>query len=130
MNGCILEQITLWKHCTIIISVGIKGLIGSRFENTNMLCFIIVNSYELRRVGHSACSFTVKVKLVPPSFPWASYISPPFRFILQYMLGYPVFLHSLCCSHSCWYCSIFQTMVCTPGFFPNGLIFMCSFIIT
>jgi hypothetical protein len=47
--------------------------------------------HELWRVRCSACSLTLKVKLVPPLFPRASYISP-LRLILHCLLG----LNSLC----------------------------------
>ena len=51
--------------------------------------------HQLWRVRHSACSLALKVTLVLPSFPRASYISPPCKFKLHCLFGYPVFVHSL-----------------------------------
>jgi len=48
---------------------------------------------ELWRVRRSACSLTLKVKSVLPSFLGASYASPPFGLILQCLLGYPLSVH-------------------------------------
>jgi len=50
---------------------------------------------DLRSVGRSTHSLTLKVKSVLPSFPRLSYVSPAFMFILQCVLGYPVCIHSL-----------------------------------
>jgi hypothetical protein len=62
------------------------------------------------------------LNLVPPSFLWASYVSLPFRFTLQCLLGYPVV--SLLCK--CYGSSV--DIVVLPGqilhtqLVPNGLI--------
>ena len=72
--------------------------------------------HEVCRVRLSACSFNLKVKLVPLSFPSASYSSPRSGFKLQFLCGYPVLSH-VCnyCSHFRWYSSISQTVFCTPS---------------
>jgi hypothetical protein len=51
--------------------------------------------HELWSVRRSACSLSLKVKLVLPSFPGASYVSLPPCPILQCLFGYPVCARSL-----------------------------------
>lgn len=70
------------KTLTTIFAVGTMDIQISRKQN-----MLLLHHHELWRVRPSACSLTLKVELVPPSFPRACYISPPFRFILQYLLG-------------------------------------------
>ena len=64
---------------------------------------------QLRRVRLSACSLTLKVKLILPTFSWASYVFPPFRLIPF------VTILCKCCSHSCWYCCISRSTLVIPN---------------
>ena len=92
---CIIILIRL--HFVIIIIIVI------------IIFIIIVKSEE--------CLFLSPQGEVDPwTFPLTSYISPPFRFILQCLLGI-LFVSILCecCRHLCWYCSVSQTVFCTPS---------------
>jgi hypothetical protein len=46
--------------------------------------------HELGSIRRSACSLSLEMKLVLPSFPWASYASFPVWPIFQCLFGYPV----------------------------------------
>jgi hypothetical protein len=62
-------------------------------------------------VGRVSCSLILKMKLVPPSLPWSSYVPSSFVSIL-----------CTCCSHFFLYCFISLLCSVLPFFPPNTLI--------
>jgi hypothetical protein len=86
---------------------------------------------DLWRVRHSACSLSLKVKLILPSVPRSSNVSLPLSPTFQCLFVYPVCVHSLYVySHSRWYCFISKTMFCTPSFsLTDWFIFLSNLVL-
>lgn len=73
--------------------------------------------HELYGVKCGSCSLTLRVKLIPPSFPRASHFLSHFSLHFSFCLG--ILLVSImckCCSHSCWQSPTSRTLFCTTSF--------------
>lgn len=73
--------------------------------------------HELCGVKCGSCSLTLRVRLVPSSFPRASHFLSPFGLYCNSCLDILlVFILCKCCSHSCWQCPTSRTLLCTTSF--------------
>jgi hypothetical protein len=114
--------INMCMCCSFFSVTILRIVVKSKLQSCILVTgtFITITSSEA--LGTNDYPLIVTVKLVHPSFLWASYVSLPIRFILQCLLGYNV-VSLLCkCYSSSVGTVVLPLQILHTQFVPNGLI--------
>ena len=127
-------------HCTIVRKICISNLVmvmNRLFVLKGMLKVLIKmagchhhHHHVQEGLGLIPVPCILKMKLVPPSLPRASYVSSSFWFILQCLFRYPVCVHPLYVSQPLFLVLFyFLYYILCSYFFPNTLVFFLSLVL-